>query len=551
MEIIYIADVHGARSQMEKLLEVTFADLYIISGDLVYSPFYSPITSVKFLELQETFHLMRQNEAPDMSLEDYVRLLLKKTIPDDLRLRAEEYLKLSERGLNVLKEKYKKMESIFSMVRKAPIIVLPGNYDMDLSLTALAERQIHKKVYEIEGLRIAGYGGANMRTPGIPEQGMIKFIESANYSEPYEFFSRTKPDIIVCHQPSYGHLDKVASIGSVGSFGIAKAIEEIKPILVLSGHIHENFGCEYSNNTFYINPSNFGAVETMEGKFMDGGYYVKISIKNRIVQRVVLKRVEEYRPYDIVDYIPDGGTVKQVVLDEARYKALQHNVHDTLSRAVPISHVEEIKLFNFVKHFFRHYESKETNERIKFLKRVALIMEERGTPIAFDLVGSTLFGMAEKESDIDIVVYYIDKPSEGDPDSNINEKIEQFDRLLKELGSDQYRVEVVDVINLKDVEKAINEQDFQSSVTRRFIFYRAICRPVHHRIIRSYEALLDSKDAYRKEMEASMREVIHTLVKTSRHYESFKKYEARLIDMDVPIPQHIRRRLKQYFQMGE
>ncbi|MGC8901209.1 MAG: nucleotidyltransferase domain-containing protein, partial [bacterium] len=299
------------------------------------------------------------------------------------------------------------------------------------------------------------------------------------------------------------------------------------------------------------NPSNFGAVETMEGKFMDGGYYVKISIKNRIVQRVVLKRVEEYRPYDIVDYIPDGGTVKQVVLDEARYKALQHNVHDTLSRAVPISHVEEIKLFNFVKHFFRHYESKETNERIKFLKRVALIMEERGTPIAFDLVGSTLFGMAEKESDIDIVVYYIDKPSEGDPDSNINEKIEQFDRLLKELGSDQYRVEVVDVINLKDVEKAINEQDFQSSVTRRFIFYRAICRPVHHRIIRSYEALLDSKDAYRKEMEASMREVIHTLVKTSRHYESFKKYEARLIDMDVPIPQHIRRRLKQYFQMGE
>ncbi|MGC8901210.1 MAG: metallophosphoesterase family protein, partial [bacterium] len=278
MEIIYIADVHGARSQMEKLLEVTFADLYIISGDLVYSPFYSPITSVKFLELQETFHLMRQNEAPDMSLEDYVRLLLKKTIPDDLRLRAEEYLKLSERGLNVLKEKYKKMESIFSMVRKAPIIVLPGNYDMDLSLTALAERQIHKKVYEIEGLRIAGYGGANMRTPGIPEQGMIKFIESANYSEPYEFFSRTKPDIIVCHQPSYGHLDKVASIGSVGSFGIAKAIEEIKPILVLSGHIHENFGCEYSNNTFYINPSNFGAVETMEGKFMDGGYYVKISI---------------------------------------------------------------------------------------------------------------------------------------------------------------------------------------------------------------------------------------------------------------------------------
>jgi len=551
MDIIYITDVHGARAHIEKLLEVTFADLYIISGDLIYSPFYSPNTGLRFLELQETFHLMRQQEAPEMLLEDYVVLLLKKELPTDLKSKAEEYLKLAERGLNVMKEKYKKMENIFSMIRKAPIIVLPGNYDMDLSLTALAGRQIHKKVFEIEGLRIAGYGGANIRTPGIPEKGMIKFIESPNYSEPYEFLSTSKADIIICHQPAYGHLDKVSSIGFVGSPGIARAVEELKPLLVLSGHIHENFGCEYLNGTFFINPSNFGAVETMEGKFMDGGYYAKISIENKVVQRIVLKRVEEYRPYDIVDYIPEGNTLKQVILDEVRYKGLQNNIHETLSRPVPVSHVEEIKLFNVVKHFFRHYESKETNERIKFLKRVALIMEEQGKPVAFDLVGSTLFGMAEKGSDIDIVIYYIDEPSKGDPDEHINEKMEEFDRLLKELGSEQYKVEIVDAINLKDVEKAILEEDYQSSVTRRFIFYRAICRPVHHRIIRSYEALLDSKEAYRKEMEASMREVIHTLVKTSRHFESFKKYEARLIDLDVPIPQHIRKRLKQYFQMEE
>ncbi len=551
MEIIYITDVHGARAHVEKLLEVTFADLYIISGDLIYSPFYSPNTGVRFLELQDIFHVMRQKDAPDMQLEEYVRSLLKGGLSVELKSKAEEYLRLVERALNVMKEKYKKMETMFSMVRKAPIIVLPGNYDMDLSLTSLAQRQIHKKVFEIGGLRIAGYGGANMRTAGIPEQGMTKFIESENYSEPYDFFSKAKPDILVCHQPPYGHLDHIASFGSVGSLGIAEAVEKTQPLIVLSGHIHENFGCEYADKTFFINPSNFGAVETIEGKFMDGGYYAKISIENKIVQKVILKRVEEYRPYDIVDFIPDGDRVRQVVLDDARYKRLQNNMHDTLSRDVPLTHVEEIKLFNTVKHFFRHYESRETNERIKFLKKVALGMEENGTPIAFDLVGSTLFGMAEKGSDIDIVVYYIDEPSDHDPDIDIEEKIEKFTRILKELGSEQYQVEIVDAINLKDVEKAIEKEDFQSTVTGRFIFYRAICRPVHHRIIRSYEALLDSKDAYRKEMEASMRDVINTLVKTSRHFESFRKYEARLIDLDVHIPQPIRKRLKQYFKMEE
>ncbi len=551
MEIIYITDVHGARAHVEKLLEVTFADLYIVSGDLIYSPFYSPTTGMRFLELQDTFHIMRQKDAPGMQIEEYVRSRLKDGLPEELKSKAEEYLRLSDRALDVMKEKYKKMETMFSMVRKAPIIVLPGNYDMDLSLTSLSGREIHKKVIEIEGLRIGGYGGANMRTAGIPEQGMTKFIESQSYSEPYDFFSQTKPDILVCHQPPYGHLDHVASFGSVGSLGIARAIEETHPLVVLSGHIHENFGCKYDNKTFYINPSNFGAVETIEGKFMDGGYYAKISIEAKVVQKVVLKRVEEYRPYDIVDYIPDGDKLRQVVLDEARYKGLQNNVHDKLSRSVPVTHVEEIKLFNAVKHFFRHYESRETNERIKFLKKVALIMEEKGTPIAFDLVGSTLFGMAEKGSDIDIVVYYIDTPTGHDADNSVEEKIGEFSRILKELGSDQYQVEVVDAINLKDVEKAILEEDFQSTVTGRFIFYRAICRPVHHRIIRSYEAMLDSKDAYRKEMEASMRDVITTLVKTSRHFESFRKYEARLIDLDVPIPQPIRKRLKQYFQMEE
>ncbi len=551
MEIIYVTDVHGARAQLEKLLEVTFADLYIVSGDLIYSPFYSPNTGMRFLELQDSFHLMRQKDAPGMVIEDYVRTLIKDGLRVDLKTRAEEYLKLSERARYVMNEKYEQMEHLFSMVKKAPIIVLPGNYDMDLSGTAIGHRQIHKKVFEFEGLRIAGYGGANTRTAGIPEEGMVRFIESNDYSEPFEFLMREKPDIIVCHQPPYGHFDRISSYGSIGSTGMERAIEEVPPLLVLSGHVHEDYGCEYTNRTFFVNPSNFGTVETIEGKFMDGGYYAKVTIEGRSVQKVILKRVEEYRPYDIVDYIPFNGGLKTVVLDEARYDGLRTNIHDHPSKPVPVSHVEEIKLFNAVKHFFRQYESKETNERIKFLKRVALTMEDRGRPIAFDLVGSTLFGMAEKGSDIDIVVYYVDRPSVDDADRAIENRIEEFSRLLREFGSDQYQVEIVDVINLKDVEKAILEQNFQSTVTGRFIFYRAICRPVHHRLIRSYEALLDSKEHYRKEMEASMREVINILIRTSRHFESFRKYEARLIDLDIPIPQPIRKRLKQYFQMDE
>ncbi|MCL4478379.1 MAG: nucleotidyltransferase domain-containing protein [Deltaproteobacteria bacterium] len=551
MEIIYITDVHGARSSMEKLLEVTFADLYIISGDLIYAPFYSPNTSTRFVELQDIFHVMRERESPGTVLEEYVEGLLKKEINDDFKNKAEEYLRLSERALATMADKYSKMELVFSMVRKAPIIVLPGNYDMDLSFTAMAHRQIHKKIYEMDGIRIGGYGGANIRTPGVPERKAVRFIESNEYSEPYEFFVETKPDIFVCHQPAYGHLDYFASYGSIGSRGIASAADEIKPLIVLSGHLHEAYGCEYNNNVFYSNPSNFGAVATPEGKFMDGGYYAKITIEEHKIKRVILKRVEEYRPYDIVDYIPEGDSLRTIVLDEARYKGLKENIHDELSKPVPVYHVEEIQLFNTVKHFFRHYESPETNDRIKMLKNVALAMEAKGSPIAFDLVGSTLFGMADKESDIDIVVYYEAPITEGDPDANLEERIEKFKSVLKEYGSETYPVEIVDAINLKAVEEAIINEDYSSSVTGRFIFYRAICRPVHHRLFRKYEALLYEKDNYRKEVEATMREVIHTLVRTSRHFESFKKYEARLLELDVPIPQPIRKRLKQYLQMDE
>ncbi len=551
MEIIYITDVHGARSHVEKLLEVTFADLYIISGDLIYSPFYSPNTGMRFLELQDIFHAMQRRDAPDMLVEDYTRALLKDGLDGELKPKAEEYIRLSERAINVMQEKYKRMESVFSMIKKAPIIVLPGNYDMDLTFTAMAHRQIHKKVVEIEGLKIAGYGGANARTAGVPEKKKVRFLETADYSEPYDFFTGVKPDIIVCHQPPYGHFDRIASFGSTGSLGIEKAINEINPLMVLSGHVHEDYGCEYNSSTYFINPSNFGAVETIEGKFMDGGYYVKITIKDRIVQRVILKRIEEYKAYDIIDYIPGNNRLKMIVLDEARYKGLKENIHNELTRPVPISHMEEINLFNIVKHFFRHYESKETNERIKFLKKVALTMESNGSPVAFDLVGSTLFGMAEEGSDIDIVIYYVDKPSEDDADEHIEEKISEFRRLLKELGSELYQAEIVDAINLQDVEKAILKEDYHSNVTGRFVFYRAICRPVHHRLIRRYEALLGNKEDYRKEMEASMREVINTLIRTSRHFESFKKYEARLIDLNVRLPHHIRKRLKQYFQMDE
>ena len=61
-------------------------------------------------------------------------------------------------------------------------------------------------------------------------------------------------DILLVHGPPYGKLDYVRfNNENVGCQEMMKKIEEIKPKIVIFGHIHEGYGYVFDGHTHYIN----------------------------------------------------------------------------------------------------------------------------------------------------------------------------------------------------------------------------------------------------------------------------------------------------------
>ena len=62
-------------------------------------------------------------------------------------------------------------------------------------------------------------------------------------------------DIIVTHGPCFGKLDKVNGGLNVGCETLIQRVEEIQPVLHISGHIHEGYGSSRNETTDFINAS--------------------------------------------------------------------------------------------------------------------------------------------------------------------------------------------------------------------------------------------------------------------------------------------------------
>ncbi|NLX47869.1 MAG: phosphoesterase [Euryarchaeota archaeon] len=60
--------------------------------------------------------------------------------------------------------------------------------------------------------------------------------------------------VLVLHNPARGTFDTTFSGRHVGSTAAAQAIERCKPLVVLSGHIHEDRGVTDKNGVWYMNP---------------------------------------------------------------------------------------------------------------------------------------------------------------------------------------------------------------------------------------------------------------------------------------------------------
>ncbi len=130
------------------------------------------------------------------------------------------------------------------------VYCLPGNCDArDLpEKISRVATDMHGKSAEVGGVYIAGLGGSNITIFNTPFELTEEEIES-------KLRPISRPGmVLMTHAPSYDIFDHIPNGTPVGSPAIRKIVEEFKPVLALSGHIHEDFGVEKIGDTVFCNP---------------------------------------------------------------------------------------------------------------------------------------------------------------------------------------------------------------------------------------------------------------------------------------------------------
>jgi Icc-related predicted phosphoesterase len=556
MKIIFATDVHGYFERVRILLDQTAADVFIIAGDLIDIPFYTMNTAMNYHELQTFFHsLRRRTGREDLYIEDFVDSLLDAAeTTDEVREKGEKYQEYTDRARRVMRQKYRVLANMMAFKPEAKVYCLPGNYDMNLKFTALHKRDLHLHAYDVGGLQLAGYGGADLWTPGVPEKYVIHHNAGIGVdvekNEMYQFFKTTGPDIIAVHQPAHGIRDRVTTYGTSGSPSLRVYCDTHDVLLCLFGHVHNEWGVQESQGTVYMNPSIFGEVTELSGRVAEGGFFYEIELEERQVQRIVYRKLVEEHIYDIAEYVRENGRLVERIIDGERYEAHRRGENYD-ARVEKYSHIPEFELYNEIKHFYRSFQTSETDDRLELLEEVALRFDEKiHQDIAMDVMGSVNMGLSQPGSDIDFVLY-VRCINECDKEFQHCDRYQEAMRSVQEIIGGEYDFQIMDCINLNIVEQAIREKDYESEILQRFVAYRAICRPINYRALAPIEDMLNRDMEFRRELEGSIRSFLQIFINTSQHTRSFDKYEKRLRQLGIKLPDPIRDKVQTYLRIKD
>ena len=559
MRIIYITDIHGAFDRVGQLLGATNADVYIIAGDLIDLPFYTMNTAMHYHELQTYFHALRRRmDQTDDLLEDFVdRLMLTPDLADDIQEKGARFQQYTIRARRVMQQKYKVLENILSLKSRASCFCLPGNYDMDLRYTSLHHRDLHLQCRSAGNLNICGYGGAGGWTQGIPERYVIRSRSDHAFSERdremIRFFEAARPDLIVTHQPAHGFHDQVTPMGETGSAALLNYCETHDVLACLTGHIHEQWGFAESEGTIYLNPSNFGDVVQISGRISEGGFFHEIEIENSTINRVTYKKISGRAIHDIMAYDRHEDGWQSRVVDQERYGAhLRGQTYDRQPvdrHPPPASEIsgEVEALYRLSRVDDVHHETDPIGEAIRIM--------EAGYPFPFalDIIGSANDYSNDSGSDIDLVVYQRCGQSDEDKtcfrgsSSDCPHFAAARDMLQKSIGA-RFAFSIVDCIDLDHVEKSIRINNYECEMTQRFVVYRSVGRPVHASLIGPAEELLNREEAFRQELEGSIRSYFRIFLTAAGHVQSFSTYESHLNAIGIRLPGAMRARIRTYLE---
>ena len=167
--------------------------------------------------------------------------------------------------LGDLSEFGQKSEELLEKFRilNKPMLIIPGNHD-EYELKKAAKKfdfciYLHKGAYKVNNIIFFGYGGGGFSF----EEPELEFIAKKFKSE----LKKEDKIIILSHAPVYGtKTDYMDGLGHRGNRSLLKIIKEIKPMLVLCGHFHENAGkTDKVDSTIILNPGPSGKFIEING----------------------------------------------------------------------------------------------------------------------------------------------------------------------------------------------------------------------------------------------------------------------------------------------
>jgi putative phosphoesterase len=130
------------------------------------------------------------------------------------------------------------------------ILAVPGNCDHP-DIVAILEQvnaSVHNMRVSLHGWNFFGFGG------GLPSNSGMPFEIEEDIVERSLRAIAIAEGIMVTHTPAYGMNDVTRAGKSLGSEGILRVAKEFKPVLALSGHVHESRGKVLTMETTFVNP---------------------------------------------------------------------------------------------------------------------------------------------------------------------------------------------------------------------------------------------------------------------------------------------------------
>jgi uncharacterized protein len=169
---------------------------------------------------------------------------------------------------------------VIADVRRAcpDVLALPGNLDQPEVIATLEHDGValHGKGMVKDGVGIFGCGGSNISPFNTP----LELTEDEIYATlraGYDSVRDVRPLLMICHPPPFNtKCDRLMSGKPVGSTAARRFIEEVKPDVCISGHIHESAGFDRIGPTQVFNA----------GPFKGGGYIVVNSGDGRLDARL-------------------------------------------------------------------------------------------------------------------------------------------------------------------------------------------------------------------------------------------------------------------------